>query len=163
VARWADIEAAEPEFCVRARSRFDAHVHKTIATLRRDGSPRISGIEAIFAEGDVWVGSMRHAVKALDLQRDPRFALHSGSDDPPDWQGDARLSGTAEEILDQAVLDSVMTGASPEAHDAEHEIEQMHLFRLEIEELVWIGVDEAGERLIVESWHPGRGLQRIER
>lgn len=163
MARWAEIEAAEPELCARARARFDAHVHKTIATLRRDGSPRISGIETIFAEGDVWVGSMRDAVKAQDLQRDPRYALHSGSDDPPDWHGDARLAGTAEEVVDQDVLDSVMAAASPEAHDAEHRIEEMHLFRLEIEELVWIGLDEARERLIVDSWHPDRGRRRLER
>lgn len=163
MARWGEIEAAEPEFCARARARFDAHVHKTIATLRRDGSPRISGIEVIFAGGEVWVGSMRDAVKAKDLRRDPRYALHSGSDDPSDWQGDAKLAGTAEEVLDQGVLDRVMTSASPEAHDAEHRIEEMHLFRLEIEELVWIGLDAARERLVVDSWHPDRGRRRIER
>ena len=138
-------------------------MHKTIATLRRDGSPRISGIELIFAVGDTWIGSMRDALKARDLQRDPRYAIHSGSDDPPDWIGDAKLSGSAEEVFQQSVLDAVMIEASPEARDAEHKIEGMHLFRLEITELVWVGLNEARDKMIIDSWHPGRGRSRIER
>ena len=85
---WTEFEAAAPELAERVRSRLDAHVHKTLATVRRDGAPRISGTETAFAEGDLWIVSMWRARKALDLQRDPRFALHSGSDDPPGWNGD---------------------------------------------------------------------------
>lgn len=147
----------------RARAGFDAHVHKTIATLRHDGSPRISGVELIFAADDTWIGSMRDAVKARDLQRDARYAIHSGSDDPPDWIGDAKLAGLAEEVVDQTVLEGVMAEASPEARQAEHQIEQMHLFRLEIDELVWVGLNQARDKLIIDSWHPGRGRSRLER
>ena len=43
---WNEVEKAEPEFAAKVRGLFDAHKHKTIATLRADGSPRISGIEA---------------------------------------------------------------------------------------------------------------------
>ena len=136
MARWAEVLAAEPDLAARCRECFDAHVHKTIATLRRDGSPRISGIELIFAEGDAWVGSMRDAVKAVDLRRDPRYAIHGGSDDPPDWRGDAKFSGTAEEIFEQAVLDRVMLQASAGAREGEHRIREMHLFRLDLAELV---------------------------
>ena len=163
MARWRDVLASEPELAERARACFDAHLHKTLATLRRDGSPRISGIELIFAEGDVWFGSMRGAVKALDLQRDPRYAVHSGSDDPPGWSGDAKLAGQAEEVGEQSVLERVMREASPEARDAGHEIDSMHLFRLDLDELVWTGLNEARDKLIVESWHPGRGRRRLER
>ena len=41
---------------------------------------------------------MLDALKARDLQRDPRFALHSGSDEPDDWVGDAKLAGIVEEV-----------------------------------------------------------------
>lgn len=163
MSSWAEIEAAEPELCGRARERFDSHAHKTIATLRRDGSPRISGIELVFAEGEVWFGSMREAVKAADLRRDPRFAVHSGSDDPPGWRGDAKLAGTAEEVCDQEVLDAVMRSASDEAREAGHRIEEMHLFRLDVAELVWVGLDRGGDRLLIDSWHAGRGRRRIFR
>ena len=56
------------------RRLFDAHRHKTMATLRADGSPRISGIEATFDDGELTFGSMAHTRKGADLRRDPRFA-----------------------------------------------------------------------------------------
>ena len=49
MASFADLEAAEPELAGRVRAAFDAHGHKVLATLRADGSPRVSGIEARFA------------------------------------------------------------------------------------------------------------------
>ena len=79
---WKEFEAAAPALAAEVRRRLDAHTHKTLATLRRDGSPRISGSECRFAEGELWIGSMWKALKARDLQRDPRFALHSGSGEP---------------------------------------------------------------------------------
>ncbi|HEX6583242.1 MAG TPA: pyridoxamine 5'-phosphate oxidase family protein, partial [Thermoleophilaceae bacterium] len=82
MAGWSGFEAAAPELAERVRARLDAHVHKTLATVRRDGSPRISGTETQIVDGELWIGSMWQARKALDLQRDPRFALHSGSEDP---------------------------------------------------------------------------------
>ena len=78
---WSVVEDEAPELAAPARRFLDAHVHKTLATLRRDGSPRISGTEVAFAEGELWLGSMWRSLKALDLLRDPRFALHSGSAD----------------------------------------------------------------------------------
>src|SRR3954453_14413183 len=97
---WAKFEGEAPELAARVRERLDAHGHKTIATLRRDGSPRISGTETQFRDGDLWIGSMWRAVKALDLQRDARYALHSASEDPGVWAGDAKVAGIAEEITD---------------------------------------------------------------
>jgi hypothetical protein len=97
---WGDFERAQPEFAHRVRGLFDAHKHKTIATLRADGSPRISGIEAVFDESELSFGSMPNARKGDDLRRDPRFALHSATVDPVDgseaqWPGEAKISGKA--------------------------------------------------------------------
>jgi hypothetical protein len=159
MASWSEIEAAEPEFAGRWRERLDAGIHKTIATLRADGSPRISGIETFFAEGDLWVGSMPDARKAADLQRDPRFALHGPSPDPSaDWKGDAKLAGRAEEIVEpERRLHIFRTrGSDPPGSDSQ-------LFRLDIAELVLTGLNDARDMLVVEHWHEGRGLQRIER
>jgi hypothetical protein len=98
MASWAEFEREVPDLAALARSLFDAFAHKTLATLRRDGSPRISGTEVDFADGEAWLGSMWQAVKALDLRRDPRFALHSGSADPPGWSGDAKIAGRAVDV-----------------------------------------------------------------
>ena len=87
MASWKEISAEAPELAARAQEFLDAHVHKTMATLRKDGSPRISGTEARFYDGDLWFGSMPNAMKARDLQRDPRFAIHSGSTRPAGLAG----------------------------------------------------------------------------
>jgi hypothetical protein len=97
---WSEVEKAEPEFAAKVRRIFDARKHKTIATLRSDGSPRISGIEAEFADGELTFGSMPGARKGADLHRDPRFALHSPTTDPPNddptrWPGEAKIAGRA--------------------------------------------------------------------
>jgi Pyridoxamine 5'-phosphate oxidase len=143
VASWSEVEAQAPELAARARSLFDAFTHKTLATLRRDGAPRISGTEVEFSDGEAWIGSMWKAVKALDLQRDPRFAIHSGSADPPDWPGDAKIAGRAVEVGDR---------------DAES-----HRFRLDITELVVVRLGDPADHLVIESWHEGRGLSSLRR
>jgi hypothetical protein len=143
MASWAQFEADAPELAAAARQRLDAHTHKTIATLRKDGSPRISGIECEIADGELRFGSMPNAVKALDLLRDPRFALHSGSDDPPGWEGDAKLAGRAVQL-------------PREGDDA-------HFFRCDISEVVLVGLNEARDKLVVERWHERRGVSRLER
>ncbi len=55
---WSEFEQQAPELASRVRERLDAHVHKTLATIRRDGSPRISGIETETKDGELWIGSM---------------------------------------------------------------------------------------------------------
>lgn len=157
MASWADVERSEPEFAAAVRRRFDAHVHKTIATLRADGSPRISGIETILADGELWIGSMPGARKALDLRRDPRYALHSGSADPPAWEGDAKVSGRAEEIT-AARREAIFAArsAAPPPPDS-------LLFRLEIELASLVRLNPAEDRLVIEIWRPGRPLARMER
>src|SRR5712691_2453129 len=97
---WKAIEQTEPEFAGRVRRLFDAGRHKTIATLRADGSPRISGIECEFKDGDLRFGSMTGARKGRDLERDPRFALHGPTFHPAegqesDWPGEAKIAGRA--------------------------------------------------------------------
>jgi hypothetical protein len=148
-------EAAAPALAAAVRARLTAHTHLTLATVRADGGPRISGTECRFEDGELWIGSMWQALKARDLQRDPRYALHSGSDDPPEWTGDAKVSGTVEEITD---LDTVTRLNGEAANDGES-----HLFRLDIHEASTVQVDEAAKLLIVEVWTPERGVRRIER
>jgi hypothetical protein len=154
MAGWSEIEVAAPELTALARRFFDLRRHMTLATLRRDGSPRISGTETDFREGQVYIGSMWQAVKALDLQRDPRFALHSGSDDPPDWRGDAKIAGRAEEITDPGTVARINEGAPGG---------RSHLFRLDVTELVVVRLGDPADHLVIDSWHEGRGLSSIRR
>jgi hypothetical protein len=122
-----------------------------MASLRRDGSPRISGVETEFADGEVLVGMMPGSVKLADVLRDPRMALHGPTEDPPEgapggWAGEAKMSGRAVEV---AFPDSPVAGG--------------RRFRLDIEEVVLTHLNPAGDRVVVESWHPGRGRHELAR
>ena len=149
------MKAEVPELAALARGFLDAHVHKTLATLRRDGSPRISGTEVDFADGELWLGSMWRSAKALDLRRDPRFALHSGSADPPEWTGDAKIAGLVEEITDPGRKAAIIDSDAPPGPS--------HLFRADINELVIVRVGDPPDHIVIESWHAGRGVERHER
>jgi hypothetical protein len=147
---WKDVEEAVPEFAARVRRIFEAQKHKTIATLRADGGPRISGIEAEFVDGRLRFDSMAHARKGADLHRDPRFALHSPSVDPPEgdpagWTGDAKIAGRAYAV-------------GPVDGDADGE-----QFHADIDEVVFTGLNADATKLVVETWTPSRGLRRVER
>ncbi len=156
MASWSEIETEAQELAVAARGHLDAYVHKTLATLRRDGSPRISGSEVIFADGELWLGSMWQSRKARDLQRDPRFALHSGSPDPDaGWRGDAKLAGRVVESHDEALRERVFDGKGGPGPS--------HLFRCDVTELVVVSLPDPPQFLVIESWHEGRGVTRIER
>ena len=152
---WTEFEAAAPQLAERVRARLDGHSHKTLATLRRDGSPRISGTEAGIVDGELWIGSMWRARKAQDLLRDPRFALHSGSDDPPDWTVDAKLSGVVEEVTDPERVKAVNGTKAPPGPS--------HLFRLDLSEVSTVELNEAGKQIVITVWTPDGGVREIRR
>ena len=147
---WRDVERSEPEFAQRVRALFDAHRHKTIATLRADGSPRISGIEAVFEDGQLVFGSMANARKGADLRRDPRFALHSPTVDPVEgseaqWPGEAKISGRA-----------IATAPTSDGAGGDR-------FHADIADVVHTHLNEEATMLVIEWWTPAHGLRRIER
>jgi hypothetical protein len=159
VARWQNVADTAPEFAKAAQAIFDIGKHKTMASLRKDGSPRISGIEVTFSDGDVWVGMMPGSLKARDVGRDPRIALHSPSIDPPEdqtqWRGDAKLSGRAVAENDKHRLNSMGGDGSGEGH----------LFRIDIDEVVVTRLGEGNppDHLVIELWLPGQPLKSTKR
>ena len=155
---FADVEAEEPEFAARVRAAFDKHGHKILATLRADGAPRVSGIEMHFVEGEPWLAGMPDSVKFTDLRRDPRFALHSGSDEPDQFSADAKLSGRAYEVTDPGERRRYAAAAKiPEGQMG------FALFRVDLDQVVLTALDEEKTALIISSWRPGRGLTSTSR
>ena len=159
MATWTDVADAAPELAKLTRELFEANKHLTIATLRRDGSPRISGIECRFIEGDIWFGSMANAVKARDLQRDPRFALHSGTGDADQWKGDAKVAGRAEEVADPARRAEIFRAMG----SGDHADTGAHLFRGELTEVSTVQLGEPADHLVIDSWREGEPPKRIKR
>ena len=150
MAAWKEVEEAEPDFAARVRRLFEAGRHKTIATLRADGSPRISGIECDFTDGELTFGSMAGARKGADLRRDPRFALHGPTVHPTEgkeaeWPGEAKIAGQA-----------ILTGPISEGPAGDQ-------FRADISEVALTRLNPEATLLVIESWTQARGLRVTER
>lgn len=143
---WGEVEAAAPELAAAVRTCFERGKHKTMATLRADGSPRINGTETEFADGELTLGMMPGSVKLADVRRDPRVALHSPSVDPPEdpsaWPGEAKVAGR---------LVEVRPGGEGAA------------FVLDVTEVVHTSIAASGQALVIASWRPGGQVRRVER
>ena len=158
---WSDVEAAAPDLATRVRERFESVGLAMLGTLRRDGSPRVSGIETTFRDGELWFGSMWEARKARDLQRDPRLALHAATVDKEVKDGDARIAGRAVEIDDDDLKRSWGAAAAEAGEYDPNPDGPWHLFRVDVTELSMIS--PGGDHLVIEWWNPKDGSRRIER
>jgi hypothetical protein len=153
-ARWAAFEAAEPELAATVRQRFGMYTHHALATLRKDGSPRLSGIEAEFREGELWLGMMPNSLKARDVRRDPRFSLLANPGEGTGMGGgDVRVSGRAIEVTDPQTLSWYAKEAGAP--------QPFHLFKVALTEVVRTAVE--GEEIVFRAWAPGRPVRTIRR
>ena len=152
---WDELAAEAPELATRVQARFAASRHNLVATLRRDGAPRISGVELQHSGGQLWIGMMGGSRKAADLQRDPRLAIHSAPVDLELREGDAKVSGRAVEVVDPDEIAAWLgdQGSQPPG--------DFHLFRVEVDEVSIVAVH--GDHLVIDAWQADRGAWQVER
>ncbi|MFJ7151912.1 pyridoxamine 5'-phosphate oxidase family protein [Streptomyces sp. NPDC100445] len=152
---WAAFNAAAPELAALSEKRFGAYRHHVLVTLRRDGSPRTSGLEVRFLRGELRLGMMPGSLKSHDLRRDPRFALQANPGEGTGMGGgDVRISGRAYEVAD---------GPAKTAYVAEVEPPQpLHLFRTELTEVVRTSVED-DRYLVTRLWKPGEPVRTLRR
>ncbi|RRO13697.1 pyridoxamine 5'-phosphate oxidase family protein [Saccharopolyspora rhizosphaerae] len=152
---WQEFTEQAPELAQTARARLESARHHVLATLRADGSPRVSGTEVGWYRGDLVLGSMPGARKARDLQRDGRFAVHANPGDGSMAEPDVKLSGTATEVTgdEQAAW---VAEVGPPQDDA-------HLFRCALNEVVTTTVSEDETHLVITSWTPEHGVRVFKR
>jgi hypothetical protein len=158
---WNDAATAAPDLAHDVRTRFEATGLGFLATLRADGSPRISGIEPSFWEGDLWLGMMPGSRKARDLLRDPRCALHAASVDKEVKEGDARVSGLALEVVDDDVKRRMGAAFAEDTGFDPNEHGPFHLFKLDITEVFHLR--PAGDHLALDWWTPAAGVRHFDR
>ena len=156
---WSDVVAAAPDLATAVQGRFDATGLGLLATLRHDGSPRISGVEPLFAR-ELWLGMMAGSRKAADLLPDPRFALHSATADKNVAEGDAKLGGRAVLVDDESTLADFRRELAEHTGDDPGEV-AFHLFRADVQEISFLKPGD--DHLVIEWWRPGEEPHRIER
>lgn len=166
MSTWDELHDEAPELADAIRARFEATGLAFLATLRADGSPRLSGIEPWFARGELWLGMMPGSLKARDLQCDGRFALHAATEDKAMTEGDAKLAGVAVEVTEEDAIARARQDFG-EINGAEPPPGPMHLFRLEVTEAVRLEVvhptDGDDPHMRITSWHPGTGVRTVRR
>lgn len=151
---WAEFEKAEPEFAATVRERFGMYKHHVLGTLRRDGSPRLTGLEADFRFEQMWLGMMPGSLKARDLLRDPRFSLFANPGEGAEMtHGDVRVSGRAIEETDEALKKRYVGETNAPT--------PFHLFRVELGEVSAVGLD--GQEIVVRTWRPGAPVRALRR
>jgi hypothetical protein len=136
------VEASAPDFADVVRRTFVVRKHGTMATMQRDGTPRISGTEVDFADdGEIYLAIMPGAKRAGDLRRDSRVAIHcptvdTPTDDPASWLGDGKVTARAVEV-------------------------ESHRFRLDIQRVVLTRI--ANGSLEISIWRPGYPMEVVRR
>lgn len=156
MATWRQFEDEAPDLAGIARAQLTVTKHHVLATLRADGTPRVSGTEVHIDGDDLTLGSMLGAMKARDLRRDPRYALHSNPGDGSMTAPDVKITGRAVEV-DEAAL------AAHRAARPDLPAEPFHLFRLEIDDVALAGLNDTRTGMLIRWWRPGQPVRSFTR
>ena len=93
---WTELQEADPAIARLVETRMLDRV-AYLSTVRRDGSPRVHPVTVRRQDNVLFVRMYPTSPKVADLQRDPRFALHSQIDDVSGTGGE--VSGTGGEVF----------------------------------------------------------------
>jgi hypothetical protein len=150
---FADLSAAAPSIAAFFQERTTATGLCFIGTVRSDGWPRVSPMELSILDGRLYVGSMPNAVKAQDLQRDPRCCVITPIADKDDLAGEVKLFCRAREISEAAEW-QVLREHFNALNDFDlGEPGGSHLFELAVDAAAFQRVE--GDDWRTTSWHAG--------
>ncbi len=99
---WNEFKTAAPELAEAGETLFERVGAVMVGTLRKDGSPRISPVEPMFAGGELYLGMMPESLKAQDLLRDGRCTVHNVISDKNAAEGEFKVNGLARNVQDAA-------------------------------------------------------------
>lgn len=156
---WSEVEARQPRLAEVGRQRLMDPGFVLVATVRRDGTPRLSPVEPWIMDGVLWLSMMRGSTKAADLARDPRILVHNAIANKDGQEGEFKIRGTAqeEESLDiqrrYAAEVSKSLGWNPEPG-------QFHLFRVAIGHITYLHYDPPTGDQYGAMWPPAREFVR---
>jgi len=157
--RWSEMESAQPRLAQVGRDRLLAPGVVLVATIRRDGTPRVSPVEPLVTGGDLWLSMLWQSAKAADLLRDPRILIHSVVTSRDGGAGEFKVRGAARAEHDPRVQHryaeavTAALGWSPTPG-------RFHLFAVDIDEVTFIRYDDPTGDQHVAMWPAGREFIR---
>jgi hypothetical protein len=150
-ASWGELERAAPQIAGPGRRRLDEAGVALLGTIRRDGSPRISPIEPVFAADELVFGAMAWTAKVRDLARDPRCVVHSAVTGSDSGEGELKLQGRAVEA------DDGLREACEGAWWAGRPRDLAWVFCLRVASAAYVEWNYAGGEMLVSRWSRPRG------
>jgi Pyridoxamine 5'-phosphate oxidase len=157
--RWSEFEHAQPRMARLGQERLIGPGVVLVATIRRDGTPRLSPVEPLVLDGDLWLSMMWQSTKARDLLRDPRILVHSVITSRDGAEGEFKVCGTARLESDPAVQRRY-AGAVAASLGWRPEPGRFHLFAVDIGDVTFLSYDTPTGDQHVASWPPGREFIR---
>lgn len=150
MATWGRFEEEDPELAGVGRRRLEERGLALVATLRRDGSPRIGAVEPYLVDGRLLLGMIWRSRKALDLLRDPRCAVAAPICDREAPEGDFKVRGRAVPVEDpktrRRFADAVEARIDWRPEDP------YHLFEVDLESVTFTRFEQEG--MAVRRWAP---------
>ena len=155
---WRELETAAPELARLGRERLDRTGLALLGTLRKDGSPRISPVEAHVAGDELLFGVMPWSMKARDLARDPRCVLHSAVWEPDSPEGEFKLYGSGRELEDRELAERAR-----DAWWVGRPRQDARVFSLAVDQAVLVTWDIDRGEMTLRRWSPRRGTSELRR
>jgi hypothetical protein len=157
--RWEDVERQAPRFARVMHDRLVGPGVLLVATIRLDGTPRLSPVEPLVLDGDLWLSMMWQSRKATDLLRDDRILVHSITTTREGGEGEVKVRGSAQSINDPTLrrryCDAVtVLGWRPEEP-------YFHLFRIDIADVTLVRYAQTGDQYVAQ-WPAGTEFVRRE-
>ena len=152
---WSALEHRQPRLAELGRKRLLEPGVGLVATIRGDGTPRVSPVEPFILDGTLWLSMLWQSRKAVDLLRDPRVLVHSVVTSRDGGEGEFKIRSTARAEDDPdlsrryAAAVAASLGWSPEPG-------RFHLFAVTIGEVTFIRYDDATGDQHVARWPPPR-------
>jgi hypothetical protein len=157
--QWAQLEQRQPGLAERARQRLVVPGVLLVGTARADGTVRISPVEPLLLDGELWLSMLWDSRKARDLRRDPRVLVHSVVTSRDGREGELKVRGLAEARDDHAEQTRYQSEVARQL-GWEPTPGHFHLFTVDIRSVVSIRYDDSTGDQYVASWPPGSEFVR---
>jgi hypothetical protein len=151
---WSEMENTQPRLAELARQRLIRPGVVLVATIRRNGTPRLSPVEPLVMDGVLWLSMMWQSMKARDLLRDPRILVHSVITNRDGDEGEFKIRGIARSEPDPGVQRRY-AGAVASSLGWNPQPGRFHLFAVDMEEVTFVRYDPARGDQHVARWPPG--------
>ena len=158
--RWSQIAARQPGLGTVVTEKLIGPGVVLAGTIRHDGRARISGVEPLVMDGELWLSMLPDSAKARDLERDARIVLNSIITGPaPD--AEIKVRGTARRETGAVVLERYAAAVAADL-GWQPVVGRFALFAIDIDDVTYIGSDPETSAQHIARWPPGAEYQRAQ-